>query len=256
MRTYLNIAYALLIAGAILVVSAPYAMANAWYSVATTAGPQLSAVQGYAQFTRADLTIVNDGSANSCQNGNHINQTMWLFTQATPNNQPYTWIEAGYIAGYNTTTPNAVGCEIGWYQENHYDRNNSNAWDRYSLFGSHEPNPTNDLWIRFKYTTPGGSSGDEGYVIFNNTVNRPFYNQYCCSNRIDVGLEINNPPSQAGWRATLGTFRTLRWYNGQWILNVWNGCSTNYLPNDCSSQSQGLTGYWDTKWDGYHSSFP
>jgi len=240
----------ILSAALLVLVTVSSALANG-YSIGNTSGNLY--VQSYARFTRPAFTI-NSG----CQNGQHINQTLWMFSDASGPvaaggyNAAYDWLEVGFMGGINLasngTNPPA-GCEYAYYYENHPLGNNPGSWERRIPTGV--SNSTNDYHVRFVSATIG-SQGE--YAIIDGTGYMVYYNQTCCSDRIDVGLEASSPG--AGWSSQSMHDTPVAYYDRNWIVHNWDGCTVNGFPNNCSYQDAGCTGHWDVVWNDYRNSYP
>lgn len=238
---------ALLVTG-LLAVTSSSALAN--YSVADTSG-QLY-VQGYTHFANPSISVNSDGGPNSCQTYNHINETMWFDTdssQAVPQGgaPPSTWLEVGEWGGLNLGNPMQAGCDIGFYYENHPAGGN---WQRYIPTGV--SGAGHDYWER-NVSSAIGSTGV--YAIIDGVAYTVMNDQWCCSANIEVGLEIS-ATNFSGWSLSSTDDTPLDWYDLNWNVSSWRGCTVNGFPNNCSLQDSGITGYWANVWNDYHNSLP
>lgn len=250
MRKCFNLALAGTLAVVIVVATTLVASASG-YSIGDASG-QLY-VQAYTRFARPGFTLNMTGDTSSCQQSQHINETLWLFTKSSQpvpqgGNAPYSWLEAGIMGGINLGNPQYAGCDIGYYYENH--PNGNTGWVRRIPMGI--SNSTNNYWIRFVNTSVGSPGA---YVIIDGNEYDHFTDQTCCSGRIDVGLELS-ANSTAGWSASTTDDTPLAWYDQNWNVSYWRGCTVAGFPNNCSYQSPGFTGWWPNVWNDYRNSLP
>jgi len=182
--------------------------------------------QSYARFARPVFAINNTGNADSCQNGHHINSTLWHGTNASQPVPPQgastnTWLEVGFMGGINLGNPNAPGCDAGFYYENHPVA--GGAWDRRVPMGV--SGSTQDYHVRFVGTQIGSVGA---YVIINGTGYPPFNDQKCCADSIDVGLELS-ANNAAAWRAPRTTYQVY-YYDLNQQIRSWDGCTIGNPP--------------------------
>lgn len=248
MRNHLNLVLAGPLATLFLLTTVLTASA-ARYSAGDTSG-QLY-VQAYTRFTSPYFHMNTNypWDPNSCgfPYANHINQTMWFTIDASQpvplnGNRPNTWVEAGYFGGYNIGIPNLAGCDIGYY----YYSQDIYGYTYYVPMGI--GTATNNYWIRF-VTNQIGTSG--AYVIINNNVYQTLWNQWCCSSDIEVGLELNSAADYTGWYSSSVDFSPLAWYDLNWNVSYWRGCTTIGFPNNCSRQDTNMGGSWANVWNDY-----
>jgi hypothetical protein len=148
MRKHFTLALASTLATVLILATALIASANR-YSIGDASG-QLY-VQSYTRFTSPSFALNTTGNQYSCQSGNHINESMWFFTKASHpvplNGQAYgSWIEVGYIAGYDIGNPSQYGCDIGYYYADY-------PYGQYGPSTIYVPmgvnTTTNNYWLRF-----------------------------------------------------------------------------------------------------------
>jgi hypothetical protein len=250
MRKHFNLALASTLATVLILATALTASAFR-YSIGNASG-QLY-VQSYTRFTSPVFTLNTTGNQYSYQVGNHINETMWLWTDAS---QPVPWqgyaipyyIEVGYWGGYDISNPMHPGCDIGYYYENHPE---SGQWDRQVPMGVNTS--TNNYWLRFDNNVIGSSGA---YAVINGIEYKHYYDQWCCGDRIDVGLESSvDYPNGAGWYASPTDDTPLDYYDLNWNVSYWRGCTVQGFPNNCSHQDTNMGGWWPNVWNDYQNWF-
>jgi hypothetical protein len=142
-----------------------------------------------------------------------------------------------------------AGCDYAYYFENHPNGSVAGTWERYIPLGI--SNGVNDYHVRF--TNSGiGSAGM--YVIVDGLGYTVFNNQWCCSDGIDVGVEVADPGP--GWSQQTVHDSPVAYYDLNWGVHNWSGCTANGFPNNCSFQDAGFTGGWDVPWNDYRNSYP
>lgn len=252
MRKHFTLALASTLATVLILATTLTASASR-YSIGDASG-QLY-VQSYTRFTSPGFTMNMTGNQYSCQVGNHINETMWLTTDASQpvpwqSTSTNTWIEVGYWGGYNILNPMQPGCDIGYYYESHPSSGN---WERKVPVGVNTS--TNDYWLRFDNNVIGSSGA---YAIINGVEYKHYCNQQCCGNRIDVGLEFSvDYPNGAGWSASATDDTPLAYYDLNWNVSYWRGCTVGNppFPNNCSRQDTNMGGQWVNVWNDYRNWF-
>jgi uncharacterized protein YfiM (DUF2279 family) len=240
------------LATVLILATALIASANR-YSIGDASG-QLY-VQSYTRFTSPSFALNTTGNQYSCQSGNHINESMWFFTKASHpvplNGQAYgSWIEVGYIAGYDIGNPSQYGCDIGYYYADY-------PYGQYGPSTIYVPmgvnTTTNNYWLRF-VSNQIGSQG--AYAIINGNEYTHFNDQTCCSDRIDVGLEFSvDYPNGASWYASPTDDTPLDYYDLNWNVSYWRGCTVAGFPNNCSHQDTNMGGWWPNVWNDYQNWF-
>lgn len=252
MRKHFTLALASTVAIVLILATALTASAYRW-SYGNASG-QLY-VQSYTRFTSPTFALNSTGNQYSCQAGRHINETMWLTTDASQpvpwqgTASPY-WIEVGYLGGYDISDPMAAGCDIGYYYENHPI---GGYWDAQVPMGVNTS--TNDYWLRFDNNVIGSSGA---YAIIDGNEYKHYYNQQCCGDAIYVGLELTaDYPNGAGWYASPTDDTPLDYYDLNWNVSYWRGCTVGNppLPNNCSRQDTNMGGSWPNVWNDYRNWF-